>query len=269
MNRELNEFDSYIRNCHIDKTCLSHHALEAQTQMRNDDTLCDACIHLDCGAKIRVHRIIMCAACEYFRYVILITSSTSRSNLYFFAFASALFTSPLNLNQPTDIHMKGVSMPAMQAIIDFAYTRSARITDDNATDIIAVAHYIGLLGLEDVCASHIISMLTPANCVNLWLELRATLYQHDLDAQIKMYILRNFLDVAKRSDQLMRIEFEEFFEIISDDRLNVKAEEPVWECCVKWIDGDVDRRRSHTKALLSVIRLGLMGLNVFMWYLIQ
>lgn len=67
MSEEKEDFDSYIRNCHIDRTCLSHHQLEAQARMRIDDQLCDACIHLDCGAKFRVHRIIMCAACEYFR----------------------------------------------------------------------------------------------------------------------------------------------------------------------------------------------------------
>lgn len=67
MNREQNEFDSSIRNSHLEKSCLSHYSLEARTQMRADDTLCDATIHLDCGSMVRVHRIIMCSTCEYFR----------------------------------------------------------------------------------------------------------------------------------------------------------------------------------------------------------
>lgn len=57
-----NEFDY-----HLEKTCLSQHTLEAQTKMRTDKQLCDACISLDDGTVVHVHRIIMCAACEYFR----------------------------------------------------------------------------------------------------------------------------------------------------------------------------------------------------------
>lgn len=46
-------------DCHNDKTCLSQHTLAAQSQMRSDNQLCDACITLDDGTTIQVHRIIM------------------------------------------------------------------------------------------------------------------------------------------------------------------------------------------------------------------
>lgn len=56
-------------DCHNDKTCLSQHTLAAQSRMQLNNELCDACINLDDGTTIQVHRIIMCSACEYFRYV--------------------------------------------------------------------------------------------------------------------------------------------------------------------------------------------------------
>lgn len=178
----------------------------------------------------------------------------------------ALFTSPLYSNQPTDVRVKGIRLPAMQAIIDFAYNRSANINDHNVTELLAIAHYIGLTALEELCAIYIQSMLTLDNCVFLWLELKQDLYQHELEAFTKTYILRYFPEVSARSEQLMQIPFDPFFDIINDDRLNVKAEEPVWECCIKWIERDLNRRVVHVKSLLSAIRLGLMDLNVCIEY---
>lgn len=54
-------------DCHADKTCLSQYTLIAQSQMRSENQLCDACICLDDGVCIQVHRIIMCTVCDYFR----------------------------------------------------------------------------------------------------------------------------------------------------------------------------------------------------------
>lgn len=53
---------------HANKSCLSQHTLNAQTEMRSTNVLCDACIRLDDGGCIYVHRVIMCAASDYFRY---------------------------------------------------------------------------------------------------------------------------------------------------------------------------------------------------------
>lgn len=56
-----------MNDAHAEKSCMSHHTLEAQSRMRATTTLCDACIKLDDGKNIYVHRIILCASCDYFR----------------------------------------------------------------------------------------------------------------------------------------------------------------------------------------------------------
>lgn len=58
---------SNISNCHIQKECLSQHILGAQADLRSNNVLSDAVIHLDNGSYFPVHRIIMSAASEYFR----------------------------------------------------------------------------------------------------------------------------------------------------------------------------------------------------------
>lgn len=77
-----------------------------------------------------------------------------------------------------------------------------------------------------------------------------------------MYILRNFNDIAVQSDELLNLSIQEFCDIINDDILNVKDEEKVWECCIRWIEHDRKNRVQFVSQLLSCIRLGLMNMDV-------
>lgn len=77
-----------------------------------------------------------------------------------------------------------------------------------------------------------------------------------------MYILRNFNDIAITSDEILNLSYEDFYQIISDDILNVKDEEPVWECCLRWLEHDTKNRLQYVQKLLSGVRLGLMNMSV-------
>lgn len=88
------------------------------------------------------------------------------------------------------------------------------------------------------------------------------LYKHELQYQTRMFVLRNFTDIALNSAELLVLPFDQFYEIISDDMLNSKDEEPVWECCLSWIDYDPNGRREYVRRLLEGVRLGLMNSKV-------
>lgn len=77
-----------------------------------------------------------------------------------------------------------------------------------------------------------------------------------------MFVLKNFTDIALQSTELLELPFDHFYEIISDDMLNTKDEEPVWECCLNWIEQDPNDRRAYVRQLLEGIRLGLMNAKV-------
>lgn len=52
-------------------------------------------------------------------------------------------------------------------------------------------------------------------------------------------------------------------EIISSDDLNVKNEEIVFECIIRWINHDLENRKQHISKLLRCIRLGLLSTQYF------
>lgn len=78
----------------------------------------------------------------------------------------------------------------------------------------------------------------------------------------RLYILRNFPKISVESNEIIQLQFEEFHKIVSDELLNVKDEETVWNCCLRWIDHDPFARHSYVTHLLKAVRLGLLNTNV-------
>ncbi len=65
--------------------------------------------------------------------------------------------------------------------------------------------------------------------------------------------MEHFTDIATRSNELL---------MLSDD-LNVKNEEIVFECIIRWINHDLENRKQHVAKLLRCIRLGLLSTQYF------
>ena len=49
------------------------------------------------------------------------------------------------------------------------------------------------------------------------------------------YILRHFEDISRLSEEYLKLNFEEVKEVMSDDRLNVHAEESVCEAIFRYV----------------------------------
>lgn len=75
-------------------------------------------------------------------------------------------------------------------------------------------------------------------------------------------MLRNFIEVARDSNEILEISFEDFIRIIGDDMLNTKDEIPVWEGCLRWINFNPETRKEHIYRLLCKVRLGLLETEV-------
>ena len=68
--------------------------------------------------------------------------------------------------------------------------------------------------------------------------------------------------VAVKSKELLELTMEDFFDIVNDELLNVKDEQSVWECCIRWIDYDPTNRTKHLTKLMRGVRLGLLTNSV-------
>lgn len=82
------------------------------------------------------------------------------------------------------------------------------------------------------------------------------------DAAYK-YIAKEFMAVAERGNELMKLTQTEFKRIIGDSQLNVKREEDVWDVLLEWVNKEPKNRQNELVHLLPLVRFGLMDSKYF------
>ncbi|KAL1006459.1 hypothetical protein UPYG_G00072670 [Umbra pygmaea] len=170
--------------------------------------LCDVVISV-CGTEFNAHKIILCGCSSYFR---------------------ALFTSVWNNTEKWVYNIPGVTSDTMRLIIDYAYTRSVPVTEENVEELLVAADQFCVLGIR-----------------------RAFLF-----------VLHNFKEMVASSEEFVELSLEQLCEIIEKDDLNVKQEDTVFEAILTWINHSLQDRKAHIPLLLSKVRLGLMPADYFM-----
>ncbi len=83
------------------------------------------------------------------------------------------------------------------------------------------------------CASLAEKQLTAANCLGV-LAMAEAMQCTELHNMAKAFALQNFPDVAGQ-DEILNISIEDLVSYMSNDSLNTKAEELVYETVIKWI----------------------------------
>ncbi|XP_075535016.1 kelch-like protein 10 [Dermacentor variabilis] len=220
---------------------LSQEALEALWDMRGAGLLCDGLLKTSDGGEFPVHRVVMASCSEYFR---------------------ALFGSPLNKVPRNEVLVPGVSKATMAIIVEFAYKRVTWVGCDNVESLLEAADYLCVMGMVKDCCDFLLSIMAPENCISI--HNVAKLYNcFDLTAKAYNYLMQHFIEVSKRSEELLSLEIDEVEAILSDENLNVIKEETVWKAVVRWIEFDPANRQQHIDRLLRCVRTGLVDTNFF------
>ncbi|KAM7351624.1 kelch-like protein 10 [Cochliomyia hominivorax] len=229
------------------KISVSAQALKTLHDLRCSNLLCDAVISVS-DATFNVHRAIMSSCSSYFR-------------AQFTGFNSNEVKCLKEENHL--VHIPGMSGNIMEQIIQYAYLRKCTINDDNVHELLISADYVGIIGLVELCKQYLAQMLTPENCVSIMGFARFR-FLDDLYAKARNYLLRYFIEVAAKNNDIYELNLNDFYDIISDDELNTREEDNVWKLCIKWIEHDPDNRKQHVAKLMQGVRLGLMTPKCFM-----
>lgn len=70
------------------------------------------------------------------------------------------------------------------------------------------------------------------------------------------------MDIATKSEEIVNLTLKDIYDILSDDLLNCRDEEHVFNVVVRWIDHDPMNRRHAMGKLLRAVRLGLLNTRV-------
>uniref|UniRef100_A0A3P8S6W3 Kelch like family member 10 n=1 Tax=Amphiprion percula TaxID=161767 RepID=A0A3P8S6W3_AMPPE len=195
---------------------------------------CDAVIQVE-DAEFKIHKVILCNCTPYFR---------------------ALFSRWSGPNQKV-YNIPGLSPAMMQLIIEFAYTNSVSVTEDNVQELLLAADQLNVMGVVQACSDFIGEQLCPENCVNIW-HFTKICISPKLQQKAYRHIIDHFEEVVT-CDEFLEVSVEEFVDILDRDDLSVREESTVYDAVIRWISHAAEERQRHIAALLPKVRLALMS----------
>ncbi|XP_035518191.1 kelch-like protein 10 [Morone saxatilis] len=214
---------------------MSDKASAVLTEFRLGGKLCDVVMKVG-DTEFNAHKIILCSCSSYFRALFTGAWATSNKQIY---------TIP------------GVTPEMMQLIINYAYTRSVTVTEDNVLEVLATADQFLVPGIIHTCCLFLEEQLCPKNCIGIW---RLVDFYHcpELKEKVFLYILHRFEEIVCVSQELLDLSVRQLGAIVENDHLNVKGENTVFEAVLGWINHLPEQRRLYISVLLRKVRLGLM-----------
>ncbi|CAH2299992.1 kelch 10 [Pelobates cultripes] len=151
----------------------------------------------------------------------------------------------------------------MKLLIEYAYTRTVPVTVHNVEELLIAADQFNVMGIVRECCDFLKSQLCMENCIGMY-RFTDHYYCPKLHQEAYMYILHNFEEMVKVSEEFLELSVEELIDIIDKDELNIKQEDVVFDAILKWIGRDSSRRSHYMSLLLPKVRLALMPSNYFM-----
>ncbi|KAJ8669832.1 hypothetical protein QAD02_001091 [Eretmocerus hayati] len=233
--------DTISESTGVDRS-LSTHVMQSLYDFRQNNLLCDAVLRLEDGGVFPIHRAILSACSTYFR---------------------TLFTTTLHSKDETNFLLPNVTSKIMNLLLEYAYLRTLDVKGENVCELLITADYLSIFGVVELCCNYLVQNLTPENCISIMIFAREH-FCKGLEKEAYRYILRNFVEVAERNNDIVNLPLAEVTSLISDDELNVKNEETVWELVLRWINSDPDNRKQHIVEFMRNIRLGLLDTQFFL-----
>lgn len=213
-------------------------------ELWKNEQVCDVTIIVG-DRRFSAHRIILCATIPYF--YAMFTNDVTEKN-----------ATEIVLQSPDDCSLGTPSLEAdaFEALLRYAYTGSITINSHNVQSILIGASFLALVNVQQACADYLRIRLNVSNVLNVK-SFAFALGCDNLVVSTKKYIHRHFEEIS-RTDDFLRLDFEEVIDIIGKDELNIKGEEIVFEAIMAWTKNDEEKRQEHLPALLANVRLPLL-----------
>ena len=213
--------------------------LKSLDELRKTCQFCDVVI-LSQGGKHFAHRVILAAASNFFRIMLQRDFKETRSGV---------------------INIPDANCTTMDRILEYLYTSSIDINDENAVELFRLCDRLQLTSLLERSADFLISQLDPVNCLGM--RRLAQTYRHDRLAKAAMTFLLQHFNGFVETEEFLELTKEEFIEIIKQDDLNVEEEEVVYNAVFSWVDHKQDEREQYIETLIPYVRFPFIPIDFF------
>ena len=199
---------------------------------RAQSYLCDLTLVAEEGKEFRAHRNVLSAASPFF---------------------AKLLQSDMKERYEGIIRLEEISESIMEDVLEFIYTGSVVINEENANDLVIAADYLLIVCLKTISARFLEQQMTIANCISTFYF--AEKYQcEELVTNSRKFIHDNFASVAELDD-FLNLEAKEIETWISSDTICIAVEEDVFKIILKWIEQNKCEREAGFEELFRHVRL--------------
>ncbi|NWV24210.1 KLH29 protein, partial [Origma solitaria] len=217
------------------QTSLQRKMLKELNQQRRAKEFTDLKIIVE-GKEFEVHQNVLASCSLYFKDLIKRSPrDSSRSG------------------EKLELAMSNLTADVLELLLEFVYTGSLIIDSANAKTLLEAASKFQFHTFCKVCVSFLEKQLTASNCLGI-LAMAEAMQCTELYNMAKAYALQIFPEVANQ-EEILNISKDDFISYMSNDSLNTKAEELVYETVIKWIKKDAAIRAQYAAELLAVVRL--------------
>ena len=204
--------------------------------LRKQNHLCDVTLVTKDDKEFKAHRNVLSAASPFFH---------------------KLLQSDMKENQEGIARFEEISGSVMKGVLQFIYTGSVEITQENSEDLIAAANYLILPGLKTVSGRFLEKQMSKTNCISTFYC--AEKYDcEELVANSRKFIHGNFASVAEM-DEFLNLEAKEVERWISNDEISVEFEADVFRIVLKWVEQNKSERKATFEELFRHVRLGFLS----------
>ena len=200
--------------------------------LRKQDQLCDVTLVTKDDTEFKAHRNVLSAASPFFH---------------------KLFHSDMKENQEGIARFEEVSGSVMEDVLQFMYTGSVEITQENSEGLTATANYLLIPGLKTVSGRFLEGQMSKSNCISTFYF--AEKYEcEELVANSRKFIHANFASVAEMNE-FLNLEAKEVERWISSDEISVADEADVFRIILKWVEQDASNRKAAFEELFRRVQL--------------
>jgi len=204
--------------------------------MRRQNHLCDVTLVTKDDKEFKAHRNVLTAASPLF---------------------CKLLQSDMKENREGIVRFEEISGSVMEDVLEFMYTGSVEVTQENSKDLIAAANYLLMPGLKKRSGRFLERQMDKSNCISTFYF--AEMYQCDeLITNSRKFIHANFVSVAEM-DEFLNLEAKEVERWISSDEISVSVEADVFKIALKWIEQNKSERKASFEQLFRHMRLAFVS----------
>ena len=203
---------------------------------RKQDYLCDITLVTNDGREFKAHRNVLSAATPFF---------------------CKLLESDMKENREGIIRFEEISGCVMEDVLEFIYTGTVEVTQENAKELIAAGNYLMILSLKTVSGRFLEAEMTDSNCISTFYF--AEKYDCvELIRDSRDFIHQNFASVGEM-DEFLSLEAKEVAVWISSDEIAVEAEADVYKIILKWVEHSKSERKAAFEELFRHVRLSFLS----------